>query len=138
MGKYDLAEVRERIEETRTWEPSTEKSMVMKALGSLLLARMGQTTFKDGIFLEREQMRLPNILNRFFHLFPFLHTWLEYDDANVFDGTRRICLICGKTESSIMRRDLAYYESCSYGLLDLKELLAYVKSQVTSERRTPE
>lgn len=134
MGKWDLKEIHEKIEETSTWERSEEKSIAMRALGSLLLARMGQTQFQEGIFLEREQMRLPNLLDRFFHLLPFLHMWLDYDDANVFDGTRRICLICGRTESSIMRRDLAYYEKVNDGL-NLKELLAFIKStKYTGER----
>jgi len=127
MGNWDLKEIHEKIEETRTWERSKEKSMAMKALGGLLLARMGQTQFQEGIFLDREQMRLPNLLDRLFHLFPFLHMWLEYDDANVFDGTRRVCLICGRTGSSIMRRDLAYYETTEHDNLDLKELLAFIR-----------
>ena len=135
MGNYDLAEVRERIEEVRTWKPSTEKSMAMRALGSLLLARTRQIEFKEGIYLEKDQMKLPTTSDRIFHIIGF-HAWLEYDDANVFDGTRRVCLICGKTGSSPMRRDLAYYETTKHDNLDLAELLAFIKSIDTSERRT--
>lgn len=121
MGKYDLDEVHERIEEVSAWKPSTEKSMAMAALENLLLARQGQIEYKPGIFLETDQLRLPNFWERLIGL-----CWLEYDDTNVFDGSRRINLVNGETESSPMKRRYGY-DPCHYDLLDLEELLEFIR-----------
>ena len=125
MGKFDLKEIHERIEETSKWNKSDEKSMAMKALGSMLLSRMGQDEILSGIYLERDHFRLPSILNRVFHLIGF-HVWLDFDDSNVFDGTRRICLVCGLVQSSMMNREWAYFEG---GSVD-KELLGSVLKHI--------
>lgn len=129
MGKYGLEEIHELIDEASDWGPSKEKDMMMEALGRMLLSRQGQLTYKDGVYFERNQMRIPNLSDKVFHLFGF-HTWLEYDDANVFDCTRRICLICGRTESSPLRREYGYDGEAGYKL-NLKQVLKFIKEVTT-------
>ena len=122
MGKYDLEEIHERIKETKKWEDSDEKRMSMKALGSMILARGGQIEYKSGIYLEKDQLRIPGFWDRVFG-----NVWLDYDDANVFDGTRSINLINGKTRSSPLKREYAYMEPIGYATLDLDELLDFIR-----------
>ena len=129
MGKFDLKEIHERIEETSKWTPSSTKDIGMKALGSLLLSRLGQDEILSGIYLERE---LPNILDCVFHLVGF-HAWLDFDDANVFDGTCRICLVCGLVQSSMMNREWAYFEGGSVDKDLLKAVQKYIHKVTNKE-----
>ena len=134
MKEYTTKEILEEVRTVQSEENTENKKFYMKILGSLLLTRMGQNRFKEGIFLEKDQLRFPSIFDRVIHLvgLGLLHTWLEYDDSNVFDGTRRICLICGHTESSIMNREWAYYEdSNDADALNLKEVLSYIKKEAS-------
>ena len=129
----NVKEIYEKLDESKDWVEGSTRDIHRQALGRMLLARMGQTEFKKGVFLERDHMKKPSIIDRVIHIFPFCHMWLEYDDCNVFDATRRICLICGRTESSIMRRDLAYYEPAGYAELDLKEVHEFIRKVKPSE-----
>jgi len=121
----NVEEIHERIKDVKTWDHSDERRMSLDALGRMLMARMGQVSFKKGIYLDDEGLRLPNLGDKLWHFIGF-HFWLEYDDNNVFDATRRLCLICEASESSPMRRDLAYYQPCGGGLI-LAEVLAYIR-----------
>ena len=120
MGKYDLTEIQEKIKDAKTWDDCEEKSMSMKALGSMMLSRLGQIEYKPGIYLEKDQLRLPGFWDGFFGC------WLEYDDANVFDSARKIDLVTGRTESTYMQRSYGY-DHCTYDLLDLEELLDFIR-----------
>ncbi len=131
----NVKEIREKIEETSKWTPGSTKDISMQALGRMLLARMGQVEFKPGLYFERDELRIPSLLDRVFHLIGF-HCWVKYDDSNVFDGTRQGCLICGYIESSMMRRDLAYYEDAREPGLDVKELHAFIRKVKPSEDET--
>lgn len=132
MGKFGLKEIHERIEETGKWNDSDEKSIAMKALGSMLLSRLGQDEVLSGIYLERDQLRLPSILDKVFHLKIF-HSWLDFDDSNVFDGTCRICLVCGLVQSSMMNREWAYFEGGSVDKELLGSVLTYIRKAKQKE-----
>ena len=129
-------EILERSREVSTWNDSTEKSMAMKALGSMLLARMGQVEAIPGLFFEESQLRIPSLWDRVFHLIGF-HCWVEFDQMDVFDGTRRGCLVCGYVESSMMNRANAFYKDAR-DRLDVKGFHEYIKSVDTHEVRRPE
>ena len=130
----NVKEIREKIEETSKWTPGSTKDIGMRALGQMLLNRMGQVEFDEGIFVEQSGLVYPSLFDRMFHVIGF-HSWLEFDDTNVFDGTKRICLICGRTESSMMNRANAYYELSAYHELSQKKLYGFIKSAKYTEKR---
>lgn len=118
-------EILRAIDETRDWDDCEEKTMRLVALYSMIRARAGQNQFKPKVFLDRDQMRVPGKWDKALHVLG-VHQWLEYDDNNFFDGTRRICLICGLTQSSPLKR-IYGYDPCNYGELDLEEVLEYIE-----------
>lgn len=119
-------DIQRAIDETKTWRDCDEKTMRLKALYSMRSRRLGQVEFDPKIWLDTCDMTTPTHSNKAWHLFGF-HKWLHYDDNNVFDGTRRICLICGLVESSPMNRIYAVYESCGYAEINLEMLLNFIK-----------
>ena len=119
-------EIADAIKETRAWDDSTEKSMRLDALYSMSRRRMGQTEFKPDVWLDNDDMEIPKRRDHFWHIFGF-HYWLHYDDNNVFDGTRRICLICEDSGSSPMNRHYALYEPLGWVTrLNLDILLDFI------------
>ena len=64
-------EILEKARETSKWGDSTEKSMAMKALGSMLLSRMGQVEFDEGIFVEQSDLIYPSLFDRIIHVIGF-------------------------------------------------------------------
>jgi len=121
-------DVLKQVEEIKKWEPSVERSMALKALGSILLKVTYGKQFKPGFFFDMDTyLGNPGFFERIFHLI-FCH-WVEYDDNNSFDATKQVCLICGRTQSSIMARSYAYMEDTSpdFSKSEIKELREYLE-----------
>lgn len=116
-------EIFDAIKETRLWAPSDETSMQLRALYSMGRRRLGQVEYKPDIWLDLCDMKTPTRSDQAWHI--FFHKWLHYDDNNVFDGSKQICLICGKSESSPMKRDYGY-EPNGYDDLNLRIVLDFI------------
>ncbi len=125
-------EIAEKIKETKTWHDCDEKRMALRALYSMASRRAGQVEFKPDVWLDVCDLRIPKGFS-FLHMIG-LCDWLNYDDNNRFDGTRRICLRCGKSESTMMNRVYADYRPNGYDDLNRAILLDFIRAYLRGKQ----
>jgi hypothetical protein len=98
--------------------------MVLRQQQAKYNRRKRKIFYLDSFYLDLENYRAPNFLERILH-YTGLHHWLYYEDDHCYDT--RVCMICGISQWTIYPRELGCYKMNPYEFPNLEKLKKFLE-----------